>query len=151
MTPELFLERGGELRIVREDFSVYVRYCYVHLSKFSFFSFFPCPFFLIFFSKQIAIPTSIYLQNLASIQPRTSPFKFARSPRTDPPGTHCSGATAAQERRFVFRPRVLRRVHHLPYRFAHQYRVRRSEIVFHEIAFSGVLYANGSPKIDSCP
>ena len=24
--------------------------------------------------------------NLASIQPRTSPFKFARSPRTDPPG-----------------------------------------------------------------
>ena len=65
--------------------------------------------------------------------------------------THCSGATAAQERRFVFRPRVLRRVHHLPYRFAHQYRVRRSEIVFHEIAFSGVLYANGSPKIDSCP
>ena len=63
MTPELFLERGGELRIVREDFSVYVRYCYVHLSKFSFFSFFPCPLFLIFFSKQIAIPTSIYLQN----------------------------------------------------------------------------------------
>ena len=60
MTPELFLERGGELRIVREDFSVYVRYCYVHLSKFSFFSSFPCPFFLIFFSKQIAIPTSIY-------------------------------------------------------------------------------------------
>ena len=30
--------------------------------------------------------TYIYLQNLASIQPRTSPFKFARSPRTDPPG-----------------------------------------------------------------
>ena len=27
-----------------------------------------------------------YLQNLASIQPLTSPFKFARSPRTDPPG-----------------------------------------------------------------
>ena len=31
---------------------------------------------------------------LASIQPRTSPFKFARSPRTDPPGMrrclHCS-------------------------------------------------------------
>ena len=79
MTPELFLERGGELRIVREDFSVYVRYCYVHLSKFSFFSFFPCPFFLIFFSKQIAIPTSIYLQNLASIQPRTSLKKFESS------------------------------------------------------------------------
>ena len=75
-TPELFLERGGELRIVREDFSVYVRYCYVHLSKFSFFSFFPCPFFLIFFSKQIAIPTSIYLQKSASIQPRTSLSKF---------------------------------------------------------------------------
>ena len=31
-------------------------------------------------------PTSIYLQNLASIQPRTSLVKFARSPRTDPPG-----------------------------------------------------------------
>ena len=33
-----------------------------------------------------SFPTHIYLQNLASIQPRTSPFKFARSPRTDPPG-----------------------------------------------------------------
>ena len=44
--------------------------------KFSFFSFFPCPFFLIFFSKQIAIPTHIFLQNLASIQPRTSPSKL---------------------------------------------------------------------------
>ena len=28
--------------------------------------------------------TSIYLQNLASTQPRTSLVKFARSPRTDP-------------------------------------------------------------------
>ena len=28
---------------------------------------------------------SICLENLASIQPRTSPVKFARSPRTDPP------------------------------------------------------------------
>ena len=26
------------------------------------------------------------MENLASIQPRTSPFKFARSLRTDPPG-----------------------------------------------------------------
>ena len=33
-----------------------------------------------------SFPTSIYLQNLASIQPRTSLVKFARSPRTDPPG-----------------------------------------------------------------
>ena len=33
-------------------------------------------------------PTSIYLQNLASVQPKTSPFKFARSPCTDP---HSSG------------------------------------------------------------
>ena len=33
-----------------------------------------------------SFPTHIYLQNLASIQPRTSPFKYARSPRTDPPG-----------------------------------------------------------------
>ena len=32
-------------------------------------------------------PTSIDLQNLASIQRRTSPLRFARSPRTDPPGT----------------------------------------------------------------
>ena len=32
------------------------------------------------------IPTRIYLQNLASIQPRTSLVKFARSLRTDPPG-----------------------------------------------------------------
>ena len=31
-------------------------------------------------------PTSIYLHSLASIQPRTSLVKFARSPRTDPPG-----------------------------------------------------------------
>ena len=35
----------------------------------------------------ILIPTHIFLHNLASIQPLTSPFKFARSPRTDPPGT----------------------------------------------------------------
>ena len=33
-----------------------------------------------------SFPTHIYLQNLASIQPRTSPVKFVRSPRTDPPG-----------------------------------------------------------------
>ena len=32
-------------------------------------------------------PTHILLQNLASVQARTSPFKFARSPRTDTPGT----------------------------------------------------------------
>ena len=30
-----------------------------------------------------SFPTSIYLQNLASIQPRTSLVKIARSPRTD--------------------------------------------------------------------
>ena len=30
-----------------------------------------------------SFPTSIYLQNLASIQPRTSLVKFARSPRTE--------------------------------------------------------------------
>ena len=35
-----------------------------------------------------SFPTSIYLQTLASIQPRTSLVKFARSPRTDPPGQH---------------------------------------------------------------
>ena len=32
-----------------------------------------------------SFPTHIYLQNLASIQPRTSPFKFARSPRAQIP------------------------------------------------------------------
>ena len=33
-----------------------------------------------------SFPTHIFLQNLASIQRRTSLVKFARSPRTDPPG-----------------------------------------------------------------
>ena len=32
-----------------------------------------------------SFPTHILLQNLASIQPLTSPVKFVRSPRTDPP------------------------------------------------------------------
>ena len=34
-----------------------------------------------------SFPTNIFLQNLASIQPRTSLVKFTRSPRTDRPGT----------------------------------------------------------------
>ena len=43
-----------------------------------------------------SFPTGIYLQNLASIQPRTSLVKFARSPRiiiiTDRPGLrHANG------------------------------------------------------------
>ena len=33
-----------------------------------------------------SFPTNILLQNLASIQARTISVKFARSPRTDPPG-----------------------------------------------------------------
>ena len=33
-----------------------------------------------------SFPTHIFLQNLALIQLRTSPVKFACSPRTDPPG-----------------------------------------------------------------
>ena len=33
-----------------------------------------------------SFPRHILLQNLASIQPISSPVKFARSPRTDPPG-----------------------------------------------------------------
>ena len=33
-----------------------------------------------------SFPTHIYLQKSASIQPRTIPVKFARSPCTDPPG-----------------------------------------------------------------
>ena len=55
------------------------RYCYGILFKFSFFSFSPCPFFSIFFSNKIAIQTSIYLENSASIQPRTSLSKFAKN------------------------------------------------------------------------
>ena len=48
-----------------------------------------------FFSNDIALESAsrafkrvftTYLQHLASIQPRTSFVKFARSPRTDPPG-----------------------------------------------------------------
>ena len=39
-------------------------------------------------ASQILIPTHILLQNLALIQPITIPVKFARSPRTDPPGTY---------------------------------------------------------------
>ena len=42
----------------------------------------------------ILIPTSIYLQNVASIQPRTSLVKFARSPCTDPPGSTALGLQA---------------------------------------------------------
>ncbi len=42
-----------------------------------------------------SFPTSIYLQNSASIQPRTSLAKFARSPRTDPPGLLCGTCNAA--------------------------------------------------------
>ena len=53
-----------------------------------------------------SFPTHFYLQNLASIQPRTSPLKFARSSRAEPrgigrqvhanpgeddPGAHCCG------------------------------------------------------------
>ena len=33
-----------------------------------------------------SFPTNIWLQKSASIQPRTSPAKLARSPCTDPPG-----------------------------------------------------------------
>ena len=39
-----------------------------------------------------SFPAKIYLQILASIQPRTSLVKFARSPRTDPPGDRVHGA-----------------------------------------------------------
>ena len=56
-----------------------------------------------------SFPTSIYMQNLASIQLRKSLVKFARSPRTDPPGSRggrprsagrdklCGEAGAAEE------------------------------------------------------
>ena len=39
----------------------------------------------------------IYWQKSASIQPRTSPVKFARSPCTDPPGTSTSACPARRE------------------------------------------------------
>ena len=53
-----------------------------------------------------SFPTSIYLQNLASIQPRASLVKFARSPRTDPPGsTVWRVQRAGAERRGVGRAR----------------------------------------------
>ena len=41
-----------------------------------------------------SFPTHIFLQNLASIQPRTSLVKFSRSPRTDPPGSPVDRAQA---------------------------------------------------------
>ena len=44
-----------------------------------------------------SFPTSIYLQISASIQPRTSPVKFARSSRTDRRGVaRDDGAVAAR-------------------------------------------------------
>ena len=39
----------------------------------------------------------IFLQNLASIQPITSLVKFARSPRTDPPGAHFDHESGERE------------------------------------------------------
>ena len=58
-----------------------------------------------------SFPTSIYLQKSASIQPRTSLVKFARSPRTDPPGgegeqastTHPDESKRLPQRRTPFR------------------------------------------------
>ena len=45
-----------------------------------------------------SFPTSIYLQKSASIQPRTSTVKFARSPCTDPPGIPRQRERAARYR-----------------------------------------------------
>ena len=44
-----------------------------------------------------SVPTHILLQNLASTQPLTSPVKFARSPRTDPPGQERKGGPRREE------------------------------------------------------
>ena len=44
-----------------------------------------------------SFPTHIYLQNLASIQPRTSPVKFARSSRTAAAPSWSGGAKPAQQ------------------------------------------------------
>jgi len=60
-------ELSNELRDVQEEFSEYVRSCYGLMFNFSFFSLSPCPFFSTFFSNQIAIQRSMYLQKLASI------------------------------------------------------------------------------------
>ena len=49
-----------------------------------------------------SFPTHIYLQNLPSIQPRTSPFKFALSPRTDPPGLQSNRRMKASQSSFSF-------------------------------------------------
>ena len=46
--------------------------------------------------------TSIYLQNLASIQPRTSLVKFARSPHTVPPGLQYTERCANAQSKFDF-------------------------------------------------
>ena len=43
-----------------------------------------------------SFPTSIYLQKSASIQPRTSLVKFARSPRTEPPEPKAAAALVAR-------------------------------------------------------
>ena len=61
--------------------------------------------------EQIAIPTSIYLQNLASIQPRTSLVKFARSPCTDRPG-HEAGCKRFQRWRGSQVNRVIIHLNH---------------------------------------
>ena len=47
-----------------------------------------------------SFPTRIYLQKSASIQPRTSPVKFARSPCTDPPGASAEGLRQLAVRRY---------------------------------------------------
>ena len=44
-----------------------------------------------------SFPTHVFLQNLASIQLRTSPVKFACSPRTDPPGLGRNAAAAPED------------------------------------------------------
>ena len=45
-----------------------------------------------------SVQVRIYLKKSASIQPRTSPAKFARSPRTDPRGRTEAGGDAARAR-----------------------------------------------------
>ena len=57
-----------------------------------------------------SFPTSIYLQNLASIQPRTSLVKFARSPRKDPPGTRtCQTKPGILVRNVIWKTRQARK------------------------------------------
>ena len=86
-----------------------------------------------------SFPTSIYLQTLASIQPRTSLVKIARSPRTDPPGLRSSHNILCLSRpRHPLRmtgARVWRRCGSL-----RRFGLRRSRLYRHPLQRTGAVY-----------